>query len=326
MNRALSPLGHSCLATPRGERRVRALAVQPGQPGPWTSGPGQSTGSAERPGRRSGGRSGNADARGAGRPPHRPGRGTGSRLRARSRHRCRNRVAAIDRRALPRFNAGRARPCSAGSRPTRLGWSRRRRRGCCAQRRRRVPRCGKGGPGSRGSGSLARGRAGGGSCRRGRRGRARYRRHDRGRGRRNDRGLGARRRGWRHCAGREKRGRVDIAVGCRGHADPEVDVGGRPLGFPALAGNPDRITFGDGRAPGDCRLAEVGERDGVAVGLNRHRSARRRHDANERHDAGRRGAHGLAGRPGDVDPPMLPRGVRIRAERVGTEHLSPQRP
>ena len=159
-----------------------------------------------------------------------------------------------------------------------------------------------------------------------RRSRARYRRHDRSRGRRDDRSLGGRWRGRRHSTGREKRGRVDIAVGCRGHADPEVDVGGRPLGLPARAGDPDRITLGDGRAPGDCRLAEVGERDGVAVGLNRHRSARGRHDTDERHDAGRRGAHGLAGRPGDVDSPMLPRRVRIRAERVGTEHLSPQRP
>ena len=39
--------------------------------------------------------------------------------------------------------------------------------------------------------------------------------HDRGRGRRDDRSLGGRRRGRRHSTGREERGRVDVAVGCR---------------------------------------------------------------------------------------------------------------
>ena len=305
-------------------------ACRPDNRGPGRPDPDRVPVSAERPGRSGGRRSGHADARRAGRLHRGPGRGTGSRLRARPRHGCRDRAPPTDPQALlPCSGAGRARPCSAGTRPTRLGWSRRRRRGCCAHRRGRVPRCGRSGPGSRGSRSLTHGRARGGSCtRRGRRRRsgARYRSHDRSRGRRDDRSLGGRWRGWRHCTWREKRGRVDIAVGCRGHADPEVDVGRGPLGLAALAGDPDGITLGDRRALGDCRLAEVGERDGVAVGLDRHRSARGRHDTHERHDAGRRGAHGLAGRPGDVDPPMLPRCVRVRAERVGTEHLSLQRP
>jgi hypothetical protein len=108
--------------------------------------------------------------------------------------------------------------------------------------------------------------------------------------------------------------------------DSEVDVGSGPLDLPALAGDADRVTLGDGSAFCDRRLAEVGEGNGVSIRLDRHCPARGRNDADERDDSGRRSAHGLSGRSGDVDTPMLAGGIGIRAERVGTKHLSPQRP
>ena len=152
------------------------------------------------------------------------------------------------------------------------------------------------------------------------------RRRDRSRGRSDDRGLGGRRRRWHDIAGWKERRRVDVAIGGRRHPDAEVHVGGRPLRLAALAGDTHRIALGNGCALRDRGLTEVRERDGVPVCLDRDRPARGRHDTDERHDSGRRSAHRLSGRPGDVDAPVLAGGVRVRAERVGTEHVSTQRP
>ena len=90
----------------------------------------------------------------------------------------------------------------------------------------------------------------------------------------------------------------------------------------APAGDTDRIALGHACALRDVDLAEVRERDGVAVGLDRDGPARGRDDTGERDDSGRRRAHGLAGGPGDVDAPVLAGGVRVGAERVGAEHVA----
>ena len=129
------------------------------------------------------------------------------------------------------------------------------------------------------------------------------------------------------AARREERERVEIAVRIRRQADAEVEVRHRLLGLAGGADRADRLPLGHRSVLGHTDRAQVNERDGVpVVGLDRDAEPVRRHRARERDPAGPWSERRLAGAAADVDPAMLPAGVRVIAEPEGLEHRSGYRP
>jgi hypothetical protein len=157
----------------------------------------------------------------------------------------------------------------------------------------------------------------------------------RGRSRRRRRrlcGIGSSAAVWRR--GRVRRGssgqerdRVDVPllVRCPPHAQVEVRL--RPVGLSARPGRRDHVSFDDGVSPADKERSEVLHHDRVAVrGPDGQGLAPLRHRAGERHDARCGRAHVGAVVGGDVEPPMLPAGVRIVAEHERPQHIPVSRP
>jgi hypothetical protein len=129
------------------------------------------------------------------------------------------------------------------------------------------------------------------------------------------------------AAVRKQREWVDVGVVSPCKTDAEMDVGPIPLGRPACSDRPEDGSLHDlgSFAYGD--LAEVGDRDEIAVrGGDRHGLAVRRQRPGVRDPPACRGRHGIACRPRDVDPPMLPRSVRVGAERERPEDGAAHRP
>ena len=121
-------------------------------------------------------------------------------------------------------------------------------------------------------------------------------------------------------ARRQERQRVEVALRLGGDAHAEVDVRRRDLRLAGGADRGDGVALGDRGALRDVDRAEVGQRDGEAVGgLDREARARCGHGAGERDDARRGRAHVGARVAADVDAPVLAGGVRVR--RVEDERL-----
>jgi hypothetical protein len=185
--------------------------------------------------------------------------------------------------------------------------SRRRRRGCRRRRRggRRRRRC-------RGSG-LSRSRHRG------------WRRRN-GSGRR----LGGRRRGSGRCrrlASGKQRQRIDVAMLVGRDADAEVHVWPVVLDLAARANGSDVVALADTGSLLDTELADVRQRDRKPVGgRDRDRQPIRRHRSRERDDAFPRGANRLSGVGADVDAPVLPGRVGIRAGRERAKDGTTNRP
>jgi hypothetical protein len=100
-----------------------------------------------------------------------------------------------------------------------------------------------------------------------------------------------------------------------------MHVGLGDLRVAARAYGPDGSTFGDVGPLRDPDGAELEQGDGKAIrGLDRDGRAARRHRAREAHLSGRRRenrrTHGCA----DVDPPVLPTGVRVRDDVERSQH------
>ena len=183
---------------------------------------------------------------------------------------------------------------------------------------------------------------GGGRGRRGRGGRERWRRRGRWRRRRllrrDHRGSDRRRyRGLGLGLGlgdgrgltsrREQPERVDVSLLVRGPADAEMDARHGLLGRAARAHRPDGGTLAHRVALRNADLAEVDERDGVAVaGEDRDAAAVGRQRAGERDDAGRRRPHRRPFGPTDVHPSVLPGREDVRAEVEGPQNRPVGRP
>lgn len=189
---------------------------------------------------------------------------------------------------------------------------RRRRRGRLA--RRREPRSRS--RGGSGSGSRSGSRRGGGGLGRGGGGGSRPRRR---------RGRGSRRR-RRDCPrGQEGEG-IDVRLSLS-DPDAEVDVGDVVLGFSRRPGAGDRLAFANAVALPHAQRAEVGERRPVAVaGRDRDRQPVRGQGAGEGHLARDRRPDLPGSGERDIDPPVLPAGVRIRPERELAEDRPVCRP
>jgi hypothetical protein len=136
--------------------------------------------------------------------------------------------------------------------------------------------------------------------------------------------LGRRRRRWHdriRRRGRKKQQRVDVALRVVRTANAEVDVGHRQLGHAARPDGTHDVTFDNRDVAADGQGAEVEQRRReTALAADRERLAARRHRPGERDDAARRSDHcGSRGRA-DVEPAMLARGIRIRAEAERPQH------
>ena len=105
-----------------------------------------------------------------------------------------------------------------------------------------------------------------------------------------------------------------------------MDIGGWPLGLTTLPGDADRIPLGDHCSLRNRDLTEMGQGNRVPVELDRHGTARGRHDTGERHRSRRRSPHRLSARPGDIETTMLTGRIRIGTERVGTKYIPSERP
>ncbi len=219
------------------------------------------------------------------------GRGVGGR-RTRSRLRCCSRGCALRNRSSRRRRRGR--------RSRRGGRRGRRRDRRCRGRRWSGRRCGRRRRGDRWR------RSGGRRCRRRSHGRRR-----RGHARRGGRG---------GCSGRQKRRRVHVALSLRGETHAEVDVRLRHLGVAARPDRADGVTLGDCGALRHDERAEMGERDGVAVGGLDRQAHPGRGDGARKGDCARGGrCDGGAGRAADVESAVLAGGVRVR--RIEVERL-----
>jgi hypothetical protein len=165
----------------------------------------------------------------------------------------------------------------------------------------------------------------GGSC-----AHTRRRGHGRRRRSRRCRRNGDARRGRPHWSGlrlRQEEQRIDVAVRVGTPPDAEVDVRHRELRYAARPDRPDPIALGHDRPALDLIRPQVHERDGVAVlCLDRHSLATGRNDAGEGDGAARGGDHRRARHCADVDPAVLSRGVRIRAEGERPQNRAPHRP
>jgi len=225
----------------------------------------------------------------------------------RHHQRGRGRTAGCSVRGRGNGYGGRAGESGRARTGRRLGGSRRRR--SCGKRSRRRP---NGRPSRRlsrrlshGSGNRA-GRGSGRGCRPGLR---------RGRRRRS----GAPRRQEAH--------RVEVALLVGRDANSEVHVGlcrFRVIGRPDRA---DRAPLHDGRPLPDRGRGQVGQRDRVAVGgLDRDDETVPGHLPGEADRPAGSGADTRAARPGDVEPAVLPRRVRVRAEAERPQHGPVRRP
>ncbi len=126
---------------------------------------------------------------------------------------------------------------------------------------------------------------------------------------------------------RQEEERVHIAVRVRGDAHSEIDVRLCELWDPARANRPDDLSLTDGNAPPHRVRPEVQQRDRVAVrGLDRDGLTAPRNRSGERNSSRLWRADRCPGRGPDVDPPMLPRRVRIRAKREGRQDRPGNRP
>jgi hypothetical protein len=175
----------------------------------------------------------------------------------------------------------------------------------------------------------SRGRGRRGSRDRGR-DRARQRRRSHlgmGRGPRGVRGGSGRRRGRGDGPCGQKLQRVDVAVGLRGPADTEMQVGRLVLELARGAHRSDRLALDHGRTSSDRDRAEVEQGHRVAVGrLDRDRAAVQRQRAGEARGSGSGCAHGLAQRTADVGPAVLTRLVLVGRDRERAEDRAGGRP
>jgi hypothetical protein len=177
---------------------------------------------------------------------------------------------------------------------------------------------------------------GGGGCR-GRRDRGRRDcRNERRRRRCVGCGVGCRRRrrrAHRRLAGdcRRRRGgrldgkelqRVHVPLRLGGHPDTKVQVRPGHLWCAGAPGDRDGVPFGDRPALCDRDRSEVGERHGIAVGgPDREALPGSRDRPRERHGSAGGRDNGLRVLRADVDPAMLPGGVRVsRVEGEGLKH------
>jgi hypothetical protein len=205
--------------------------------------------------------------------------------------------------------------------------------------------CGRGDRAASGSGAGDRRwghRRGLGHGRWGRDGRCR-RRHDRGRRRQSGRRLlrdgrcrwgrhrrcdrlGSRRRG-RLRPRREQAERVDVPFFVGFQANPEVDTRDGMLGRAARAHRADDTSLAHGVALRDADLAEMDERDGIAVaGLDRDAAAVRRQRPRECDDASSRRPYRRAVGPRHVDASMLAGSVGVGAQGEWAENGAVGRP
>jgi hypothetical protein len=197
------------------------------------------------------------------------------------------------------------------------------RRGCPGRGHRSCDRRCGGSCGRRGRGGRGRWRRG---CRW--RGRRLLRRDRRGSGRGRHRGLGLGLGDGRGLASRrEQPERVDVSLLVRGPADAEMDARHGLLGRAARAHRPDGGTLAHRVTLRNADLAEVDERDGVAVaGEDRDAAAVGRQRPGEGDHAGRRRAHRRPFGPSDVYPSVLPGRVDVRAEVEGPQNRPVGRP
>ncbi len=150
-------------------------------------------------------------------------------------------------------------------------------------------------------------------------------------------------RGSRRVAGRGRRGRrsvrnlrgqegcrVEVALVVGVEPDTEVDVGPVHLGVTARSDCPDAVAFGDCRALLNGDRPEVGERHVVSIGgRERDRLAAARHRPGKRHDSGGGSHDQRTHAAADVQPAVLPRGVRLSAiegERLQDRTVDRPRP
>jgi len=154
-----------------------------------------------------------------------------------------------------------------------------------------------------------------------RRGRRRLRLHRR----RHHRGGGR----WNHDSGPlgQERKRVEVTLLVDGPPNAEVHVRLARDRVGALSDRADACAFPDLVPALHGDRAELQQRHGVAVaGADRQGATSRRNGSGERHGPRNRRAHRLADRTAHVDPPMLPRCIRVRPEDEGPQHRSVDRP
>jgi hypothetical protein len=136
-----------------------------------------------------------------------------------------------------------------------------------------------------------------------------------------------RRRRRRRDAGRQERERIDVSLLLGGASDAEVDVRLARDRVDALTDGADGRALGNRVSAPDGDLAQLEQRDRVAVSRSdRQRPSAARDRADERDGPFARRTNSLTGRRGDVDAAVLAAGVRIGTERERTQHAAVDRP
>jgi hypothetical protein len=127
--------------------------------------------------------------------------------------------------------------------------------------------------------------------------------------------------------GRQQRQRIDVPVRVGRVPNAEVHVRLAALDISARADRADDLALVDLGAFGDADRAEMDERHRPAVlGAYGQAQALPRQATGERDDAGGGRADVGARRSSDVDPAVLPAGVRVAVEDEGAQHRPVDRP
>jgi hypothetical protein len=131
----------------------------------------------------------------------------------------------------------------------------------------------------------------------------------------------------RRLPGRQKRQRIDVAVGVRREADAQIDIRFRPLGLAARADRADDVALADLSPDRHPDRTQVDERDRPAVlGSDRQAEALSRQSSGERDHPTRGGTNIRARGSSDVDPSVLATRIRIAAGDERPQHRPVDRP